>query len=241
MKNSIPVCRSVLTHWIYDDAEYFKVWFTMLARANYSIEPKQGIFEGLTYSLPRGSFLYGRRKWAATTGVSEQRLRTLIKLLEKDGMIINQQTTHKYTIYLIVNYDKFNPTKVQEVIDSEPDEQPTNNPQTTHKQPTERIDPNPQTTTNKEYTKKVKKEKNIYGSFKNVFLTGEEYERLKKEFSNTDDAIEFFSKWIKEKGGTKSKDHNLAIRRWVFDAVNKQQLKKPSEKDDGIPWAMSEQ
>ena len=73
----------------------------------------------------------------------------------------------------------------------------------------------------KEIKEKKTKLKDIYGTYQNVKLTSAEYDRLKNEFSNADEAINFFSKWIEEKGGTKSKDHNLAIRRWVIDAVSK--------------------
>lgn len=59
-------------------------------------------------------------------------------------------------------------------------------------------------------------------------LTVEEYDRLKNDFPLlADSAIEFLSGWIEEKG-YQSKSHNLAIRRWVIDAVQKQ---KPKQTD----------
>ena len=39
-----------------------------------------------------------------------------------------------------------------------------------------------------------------------------------------DKAITFLDEYIEEKG-YKSKSHNLAIRRWVIDAVNEQEAK----------------
>jgi uncharacterized protein YjbK len=70
--------------------------------------------------------------------------------------------------------------------------------------------------------------KNIYGSFQNVLLTEEEYDRLKSEFDCAAEAVEFLSAYIAEKG-YKSKSHNLAIRRWVIDAVRKKTKPKPQQ------------
>lgn len=65
-----------------------------------------------------------------------------------------------------------------------------------------------------------KPQKSKYGSGKNVLLTNEEYDRLKKDYSDIDKIIEWFSMYILEKG-YKSKSHNLSIRRWVVTAYNK--------------------
>jgi len=62
--------------------------------------------------------------------------------------------------------------------------------------------------------------KHKYGLYDNVLLTDKEYENLKSKYFNIDGIIEWFSSYIVEKG-YKSKSHNLAIQRWVADAVNK--------------------
>lgn len=71
---------------------------------------------------------------------------------------------------------------------------------------------------------KDKECKHTHGEFKNVLLTDKEYEKLKKEFPETDEAIEFLSAYIAEKG-YKSKSHYLAIRRWVINAVKERKGK----------------
>jgi hypothetical protein len=78
----------------------------------------------------------------------------------------------------------------------------------------------------KEESKKEKEEKKMYGTLSNVLLTLKEYDNLVslKSKELTDKAIEFLSLWIAEKG-YKSKSHNLAIQRWVFDAVTKDKSK----------------
>lgn len=71
-----------------------------------------------------------------------------------------------------------------------------------------------------------KEVKHKFGSYKNVKLTNDEVDRLKKDYPKLDinKLIEWFSAYIEEKG-YKSKSHNLAIRRWVIDAYTKSPVK----------------
>jgi len=175
MEDSIPIHRDALKHWIYSDAEYFKVWVTMLARARYLVEPKKDIYQNIHYTLNRGEFLFGRKKWNENTGVSEQKLRTLIKKLIKEEMIVNVTTTSKFTIYLIVNYEKFNQhnnqQQDQEMQGVEEVNNRHDNLQLTSIQPAS----NQHLTTNKESkerSKKVETEKtNIYTPEFELFWT----------------------------------------------------------------------
>lgn len=72
---------------------------------------------------------------------------------------------------------------------------------------------------------KKNNKKHTFGEYKKVSLTDEEYRKLVSEFGEqkTDQAITFLDAYIAEKG-YKSKSHYLAIRRWVFDAIEQ---KKP--------------
>ena len=72
-------------------------------------------------------------------------------------------------------------------------------------------------------TKKTKTIKNAHGEYQNVLLTDNEYDNLANSFGVEvrDKAIKFLDEYIEEKG-YKSKSHNLAIRRWVVEAVSKQ-------------------
>ena len=97
-----------MDHWIYQDAEYFKVWFEMLFRARYSTEPVTKLVYGQLVTLNRGEFIFGRKSWSERLGISEQRLRTLIKRLVEDNMIELVKRYNKFTIYKVVNYEKNN-------------------------------------------------------------------------------------------------------------------------------------
>lgn len=69
-------------------------------------------------------------------------------------------------------------------------------------------------------TKKDTKHK--YGEYNHVLLTDKERERLINDFGEdvTHDAIKYLDEYIEMKGA-KYKNHNLAIRKWVIDAVTK--------------------
>ena len=81
----------------------------------------------------------------------------------------------------------------------------------------------------KESKEKEKKDINHkYGEYDHVLLTDAELERLIKDYGKPliDKCITFLDEYIEEKA-YKSKSHNLAIRRWVIEAVKK---KNPNER-----------
>lgn len=74
--------------------------------------------------------------------------------------------------------------------------------------------------------KKENAPKQQYGEYKRVLLTEKEFEKLTSEYGTerVQAAIKYLDEYIEEKG-YKSKSHNLAIRRWVFDALNEKEQK----------------
>ena len=78
----------------------------------------------------------------------------------------------------------------------------------------------------------VKKEtKKKYGVYANVRLTDAEYERLHDEYpGRANQAIDYLSEYIKMTGKS-YKDHNLAIRKWVFDALDEKAAKDRKKAD----------
>jgi hypothetical protein len=71
--------------------------------------------------------------------------------------------------------------------------------------------------------------KHKYGEYKHVLLTDVEYEKLCKEYGQdiADKSITYLDEAIEMKG-YKYKSHYLAIRKWVIDAVKKQQKSVPN-------------
>ena len=69
-----------------------------------------------------------------------------------------------------------------------------------------------------------KKVKHKYGQFKNVLLTEDEYNRLIAK-PDGKEAIEYLS-YHREMKGYKCKSDNLAIEKWVFDALKETRQRK---------------
>jgi hypothetical protein len=100
--------RGIEFHWIYKDAEYLKIWLTILIRARFSHEPKTDTYNGILYTIQYGQFIYGRPKWSVRLGIGEQKLRGAIKKLLDDNMIKVVKHLSSSTIYEVVNYEKYN-------------------------------------------------------------------------------------------------------------------------------------
>jgi len=113
MDDFVPVDRDIVNHWIYKDAEYFKVWFEMLHRARYAVDPKVDIEKGQVYTINQGEFMFGRPSWSERLGISEQRLKTLMKKLIDHNMISLTITYRYFSIYKLTNYEKYRKSNQQ--------------------------------------------------------------------------------------------------------------------------------
>lgn len=74
--------------------------------------------------------------------------------------------------------------------------------------------------------------KRKHGEYGRVLLTEEEYEKLNKEYSNADEAIAFLDEYIEYKG-YKAKSHYLAIKKWVFKALEERSSNRISAENRG--------
>jgi uncharacterized phage protein (TIGR02220 family) len=104
----IGIDRGIVDHWIYQDSEYFKVWFEMLYRARFSKETSIELIEGQLVEMHYSEFIFGRIKWSQRLKISERRLRTLLDKLTADKMIEVVNKYPKFTVYRIINYSKYN-------------------------------------------------------------------------------------------------------------------------------------
>lgn len=80
---------------------------------------------------------------------------------------------------------------------------------------------------NKEDNIKIKEnKKHIFGEYKHVRLTDNELERLNKDYGEQDtlEAIKYLDEYIEMKGAS-YKNHNLVLRKWVFDACKEKKQK----------------
>lgn len=88
-----------------------------------------------------------------------------------------------------------------------------------------------------------KKLKHKYGEYNRVLLTDEELEKLNTEFGEekTQKAITYLDEYIEMKGA-KYKSHYLAMRKWVFNAVEEKEQKsaKTNDKDKSMWETLNE-
>ena len=66
--------------------------------------------------------------------------------------------------------------------------------------------------------------KHKFGEYRHVLLADSEYQKLMDEYSNYQELITFLDEYIEMKG-YKAKNHYLAIKKWVVDAVNERHQK----------------
>lgn len=90
-----------------------------------------------------------------------------------------------------------------------------------------------------EKEKKKKPTRHKYGEYGRVLLTDEQYNNLKSEYSNYNDLITFLDEYIEMKG-YKAKNHYLAIKKWVVDAVNERKAKQQTRQDNNSKYYQSE-
>jgi uncharacterized phage protein (TIGR02220 family) len=105
--------HNVLVFWIY-----------CLLKATH--EPMKAIVGFQEVNLQPGQFIFGRRKAAKETGLTEREIRTCLAFLSKaQNMTI--KTTHHFSIISIVNWDTYQ--------NSKSDNDPPNDPRSTHGRP----------------------------------------------------------------------------------------------------------
>lgn len=225
----LGIDRDIENHWIYQDAEYFKVWFEILLRTRFAEDPGTALYEGQTVRVEYGEFIFGRKKWSNRLGISEQRLRTLMKKLVDENMLEMKTSTNKFSKYFVVNYEKYNKFNHlfnhQEVaagmaLEDVPTTTPTiNQPPANHQ------------LTTKEQSKQSNKVNNVKKESKKeyaekVSLTDDEYLKLIEKYGSEEivkAAIEKLSNYKCSKATKYKSDYHVLIG-WVFDDFVKRRL-----------------
>ena len=102
--------------WL-NNPNVFYVFFRLMLKANEEDKRWEG------KEIKRGQLVTGRKALSEELNLTEQQIRTCLEKLTKSGYIC-QNSTNKYTIVTICDYDSWKPVKK------------TNNQQITNKQPT---------------------------------------------------------------------------------------------------------
>lgn len=169
MNGYILLHRKIKDNWIFQNSNYFHWFVILLFEANFTTKDNY-LFNGNFITIERGSFITSYEKLSKICPNSSfQKIRTFLKLLEKDN-IIKTKNIIKATKITICNYDTYQSVQ-----------QPTNNQLTTKQQPT-----NNQLTTierkNKERLIKDNKENNKSSAilnFKNFNFSENSKQKIK--------------------------------------------------------------
>lgn len=98
--NYIKFYRSFLEWEWWHDPNTCRVFIYILLRANWTDK----VWKGVT--IKRGSFVSSLSKMANDTDLSIDKIRTTLKHL-RDTKVITTETTPKYTVITVLNYDKY--------------------------------------------------------------------------------------------------------------------------------------
>ena len=221
MNGYIKILRKFLNWEWYKNTITKTVFLHCLLKANW----EDGNFEGIV--VKRGSFIAGRKKMAEEIGISEQQLRTALKHLKSTNEI-TIDTTSKYSIISINNYDLYqadNQIANQQLTSNQPT---TNQQLTTNEKEKEEKEINIYTTTNNNQT--------IFDFVEENFgrpLSPIEFEEICK-WSDTDltryavrqavlngkYSIKYISKilyeWKKKNIVSKAMKHNVAEKKLIY-------------------------
>lgn len=128
MEGWIKLHRKLTTWEWYTDSKMVHLFLHLLLTANH----KDGKFQGI--DIKKGQVITGRHKLSASTGLSEQNIRTCLSKLEVTNEI-TIQTTNKNSLITIINYD-FYQCEVEKTnqVTSKSTNQLTNNQPTTNQQ-----------------------------------------------------------------------------------------------------------
>lgn len=102
----IKVWRRLLSHPCLTQHDERGLWLTLLLRASH--EPTEVRFRGKVVKLERGQLAISLREEAERGGTGHKRLRNIIELMKREGMLTldTEKGTH-FSILTICNYDSF--------------------------------------------------------------------------------------------------------------------------------------
>lgn len=198
----IKLYRKMLDWEWYDDINTKIVFIHCLLRANWQPTKWHGI------DIEAGSFITSLATLANETCLTVMQVRTALKHLNVTGEVTSKQQG-KYRIVTVNLWGQY-----------QGDNKVRNKVVTRSQQGDNKV-----VTTDKEYKEikereEVKEVKNIYGEYRHVRLTDRERDRLFNDYgeSETMAAIKYLDEY-KERKGYKSKNDNLTLRNWVFNAI----------------------
>ena len=233
----IKLHRKMLDWEWFDNFNVFRLFMYCLLKANWKRTKWHGI------EVEAGQFITSLSTLSDETGLTIQQVRTALSHLKSTGELTDYQQG-KYRIITVNNWGSYqgdNRVDNREITGYQQDD---NNLITGCQQ-----DDNRMVTTDKEYkeykelkeSKEVeegKDKKHIYGEYRHVRLTDREMDRLVNDYGEqeTHAAIKYLDEY-KQRKPYKSKDDNLTLRKWVFDAVKEDKARGQPQETIFDAWA----
>ncbi|MEF9952938.1 MAG: DnaD domain protein [Clostridium sp.] len=243
-KGWISLYRSIQDHWLWQEKPFDKAraWLDLLLLANH--QDNKFLLGNELVEVKKGSFITSQAKLMERWGWGKEKVRTYLKLLEKEEML-KIAATKKYTLIKIINYESYqNQTSTKPVVPMDNENyQTTNRPQSDRKQTTNR--PRADSNNNDNNENNVNKDnksvyKRSYGEFKNVKLTDDEYNTLLSTHT-----APFIEKYIKklslhiESEGKVYKSHYATLKKWIYQDSMKSnyQIEEPKKDEYALDVA----
>lgn len=126
MSGYIKLHRAVRGTAIAQHPEYFAAWVHLLCMATH--KGHNQVVGKTVVRLEPGQLVFGRKKFSATTGISENKIRASLDVMKQLGMITTK-THAKCSIISIVNWSRY-----QEQSPADNQQRTSNAPATHHKQ-----------------------------------------------------------------------------------------------------------
>ncbi|MFC2084174.1 hypothetical protein ACFLS9_03875 [Bacteroidota bacterium] len=104
MEGWIKIYRKIKDHWIWDKPLYLKLWLDFIIRANHNY--KVVAIGRQAFSVQRGKFITSYNNLARDNNCSISKIRAIIRLFEKHGMIY-RESTNQMTKIIICNYNTY--------------------------------------------------------------------------------------------------------------------------------------
>lgn len=226
MEGWISLHRRIIDHWIWINEKYLRAWLWFLLRANHA--NGKILFGNELIEIERGQFITSIKNISFATGLTNQNVRTLLRLLENDKMI-NKQSNSKLTKITILNYDSYNNN--QQTNNKQSNKQTTSGQQAANKQTTtdNNVINNEKKDNNNIYNKfydeqiKISNEDREYLSFVKILFGNNTYKRPLNGILKMEEQINFeqFKSLLKIK-----EQSNLSIKEILEDMEGWRDLKK---------------
>lgn len=217
----IKIYNKMLNWEWYDDVNTRILFFHCLLRANW----KSGSWHGIDYKA--GEFITSLPTLATETCLSVRQVRVALDHLKLTGELTDRRQGNA-RIITVVKWNEYQSCDI-------PNDRPMTDQCQTNDRPV---------TADKEYkdikdSKDIKDIKHIYGEYSHVRLTDKERYKLMDEYgeAKTTEAIKYLDEYIEMKG-YKAKSHYLAIRKWVFDAIDKEKKPQTNNKTLAEKWGV---